>query len=109
MPSRQPTARYQVICYEIIGEQRNLIMDSTDQGFIAATGSIKGGGSDGELSHAGPRDLQAQLALMIANDDQLLGKHRSKALNQYERRYRLQLMCRSLLRQRGLLFSRCAL
>jgi hypothetical protein len=66
----------QVICYEIIGEHRNLIMDSTDHGFIAATGSIQGAVIDGELSHAGPLDLRAHLALMIANDDQLLGKHR---------------------------------
>jgi hypothetical protein len=51
-------------------------MDSTYHGFIAATVSIKGGVIDGELSHAGPRELQAHLALMIANDDQLLAKHR---------------------------------
>jgi hypothetical protein len=35
MSRRSERARYQVICYEIIGEQRNLIMDSTDHGFIA--------------------------------------------------------------------------
>jgi hypothetical protein len=73
--SPRPKRRYQVICYEITGEQRRLIMDSTDQGFIAATGSINRGVLDGELSHAGPRELQAHLALTIANDKQLLGEH----------------------------------
>lgn len=71
----RPKRRYQVICYEIVGEHRELIMDSTDDGFIAATGSINHGVLDGELSHAGPRELQAHLALMIANDKQLLGEH----------------------------------
>jgi hypothetical protein len=70
-----PKRRYQVICYEILGDERTLIMDSTDEGFIAATGSISHDALDGELSHAGPRDLQAHLALMIANDKQLLGEH----------------------------------
>ena len=74
-PSAQHERRYQVICYEIIGEQRKLIMDSTDNGFIAATGSINHGILDGELSHAGPRELQAHLALMIASDKQLLAEH----------------------------------
>jgi hypothetical protein len=64
-----------VICYEITGEQRNLIMDSTNDGFIAATGSIKTDVLDAELSHAGPRELQAHLALMIANDEQLLDEN----------------------------------
>jgi hypothetical protein len=71
----RPNRRYQVICYEITDEQRNLIMDSSNDGFIAATGSINRGVLDGELSHAGPRNLQAHLALMIANDKQLLGEH----------------------------------
>ena len=76
--SQRPKRRYQVICYEIVGEQRNLIMDSTNDGFIAATGSIKQDVLDAELSYAGPRDLQAHLAVMIANDKQLLGEHRPR-------------------------------
>jgi hypothetical protein len=76
--SPRPTRRYQVICYEIIDEERSLIMDSTTDGFIAATGSIKHDVLNAELSHAGPRDLQAHLALMIANDKQLLGEHRPR-------------------------------
>ena len=78
MPQRkQPPARYQVICYEyeIIGEQRNLIMDSTDHGFIAATGRITNGAMSADLVRAGPHELQAHLALMIGNDEQLLGEH----------------------------------
>jgi hypothetical protein len=77
-PSPPPRPRYQVICYEITSEERKLIMDSTSEGFIAATGSITSGVLDAELSHAGPRDLQAHLALMIGNDEQLLGQHRPR-------------------------------
>jgi hypothetical protein len=31
-----------VVCYELTDGQQNTIMDSTDDGFIAATGSIHG-------------------------------------------------------------------
>lgn len=73
--SPRPNRRYQVICYELVGDQRNLIMDSTSDGFVAATGSIESGVLSAELSHAGPHELQAHLALMIGNDKQLLGQH----------------------------------
>jgi len=65
-----------VICYELTNGQENIIMDSTDDGFLAATGSIHGAMLDAELAHAGPHELQAHLALMIANDDQLNTKQR---------------------------------
>jgi hypothetical protein len=74
-PPPRPGRRYQVTCYEITGEERKLIMDSISEGFIAATGSISGGVLNAELSHAGPHELQAHLALMIGNDKQLLGEH----------------------------------
>ena len=45
----QPKARYRVICYELRDSRETLIMDSTDDAFIAATGKL-----DGEISHAGP-------------------------------------------------------
>ena len=69
--ARQPKGRYRVVCYELTNGQQNIIMDSTDDGFIAATGSIHDAVLDAELAHAGSRELQAHLALMIANDDQL--------------------------------------
>ena len=68
---RQPTRRYRVICYELTDGRETLIIDSTDDGFIAATGSIHNAVMQAELAHAGPHELQAHLALMIANDDQL--------------------------------------
>jgi hypothetical protein len=74
-PSPSPRPRYQVICYELTGEQRNLIMDVTDDGSIAATGSITNDIIDVELAHAVPHELQAHLALAIANDKQLLDDH----------------------------------
>jgi hypothetical protein len=76
--SPRPSRRYQVICYEIVGEDRELIMDSSNDGFVAATGSINRGVLSAELSHAGPHELQAHLALMIGNDNQLLGQHRPR-------------------------------
>lgn len=79
MAERQPAKpkpRYQLICYEIVGEQRTTIIDTTDQGFVAAVGKITGGVMEAELVHAGPRELQAHLALLIANDKQLLSQHR---------------------------------
>lgn len=76
--SPQPKRRYQVICYELVGEDRELIMDSTSDGFVAATGSINSGVLSAELSHAGPHELQAHLALAIGNDKQLLGQHRPR-------------------------------
>jgi len=64
-----------VICYELIDDHQDLIADITDQGFVLATGKLAGDTLEGELCHAGPRDLQAHLALLIANDKQLRGSH----------------------------------
>ncbi len=74
-PPARPGPRYRVICYELTGGHQTLIMDSTDHGFIAATAAIADGVMQAELVHAGPQQLQAHLALMIANDQQLLGDH----------------------------------
>jgi len=38
--AQQPKARYRVVCYELIDDQQNIIMDAADDGFITATGSI---------------------------------------------------------------------
>jgi hypothetical protein len=74
-PAPHPRPRYRVVCYELIGEREELIMDVTDQGFVVATGGITATVMEGELCHAGPHKLQAHLALLIANDKQLLGDH----------------------------------
>lgn len=66
-----PKPRYRVVCYELIGEHSNIIMDDTSEGFIAATGTITNDVMTGELLTAGPPDLQGHLAITIANDDQL--------------------------------------
>ncbi len=76
--ARQPKGRYRVVCFELTDGQQNITMDSTDDGFIAATGSIHNAVLDAELAHAGPRELQAHLALMIANDEQLHAKRQPK-------------------------------
>ena len=71
----KPTPRYRVICYELTDEHEQLIADITDQGFVLATGKLTDHALEGELCHAGPRELQAHLALLIANDKQLRGDH----------------------------------
>ncbi len=75
-PTPHPPPRYRVICYELTDDREDLIMDVTDQGFVVATGRLTPRSiMQGELCHAGPRQLQAHLALLIANDKQLLGDH----------------------------------
>jgi hypothetical protein len=58
MAARKPPARrkprYRVVCYELIGENSNVIMDDTSEGFIAATGTITRGVMTAELLTAGP-------------------------------------------------------
>ena len=73
-----PRARYRVICFELTEDGETVIIDSTDDGFIAATGSIHDDVLEAELAHAGPYELQAHLALMIANDEQLHTHHQLK-------------------------------
>lgn len=70
-----PPARYRVICYELTKDREELIADITDEGFVLATGKLANETLEGELCHAGPHELQAHLALLIANDKQLLGDH----------------------------------
>lgn len=70
-PTARPRARYRVVCYELVGERSDLIMDDTGEGFIVATGTITDGIMSGELVSAGPHELQAHLALTVAHDDQL--------------------------------------
>jgi hypothetical protein len=69
----RPARRYRVVCYELSGDRQQVLMDATGAGFIAATGVISAGRLKGELASAGPRQLQAHLALRIASDEQLAG------------------------------------
>jgi hypothetical protein len=77
-PTAGPKPRYRVVCYELIGENSNVIMDDTSEGFIAATGTITRGVMTAELLTAGPNDVQAHLAITIADDKllaRLTGRH----------------------------------
>lgn len=67
--------RRSTICYELTADREELIADLTNEGFLLATGKLANGTLEGELCHAGPHELQAHLALLIANDKQLLGDH----------------------------------
>ena len=64
-------SRYRVVCYELSGDRHQVVMDATGDGFIAATGVVAAGRLRGELMSAGTEELQAHLALRIANDEQL--------------------------------------
>ena len=75
MAASNPRPRYRLICREQIDGREEPIADITDQGFVLATGRLIDGVMEAELCHAGPRELQAHLALLIANDKQLLGDH----------------------------------
>jgi len=44
-------------------------MDATGAGFIAAIGTIAEGRMRAEVGSAGPTQLQAHIALLIANED----------------------------------------
>ena len=66
-----PARRYRVVCYDLEGNHQQVVMDATGAGFVAAVGTIDDGVLRGELSSAGPHELQAHLALAIANDEQL--------------------------------------
>lgn len=68
-----PHTRYRVVCYELSGSGERVVMDATGEGFIAAAGAISAGLLRGELLSAGSEELQAHLALRIANDEQLAG------------------------------------
>ena len=76
-PRRTPGSRprYRVVCYELAGGRESVVMEATGEGFVAATGTMSGGRMRGELSGAGPSELQAHIALMIANHEQLVGEH----------------------------------
>ena len=66
-----PRPRYRVVCYELHEDRQQPIMDETGDGFVAAIGAIAGSQLQAELASAGPHELQAHLALAIANDEQL--------------------------------------
>ena len=68
-----PDTRYRVVCYELCGEEEQVVMDATGDGFIAAAGTISAGRLRGDLLSAGTEELQAHLALRIASDEQLAG------------------------------------
>lgn len=68
--ARRPP-RYRVVAYELRDERATVVMDATGAGFVAAVGTIVAEGTmRGELGGAGPADLQAHIALLIANESE---------------------------------------
>ena len=64
--------RYRIVCYELDGEQQNVILDTTARAFIAVTGTLDENGTmHGNGTHAGPLPLLKRIAQLIADDEQL--------------------------------------
>ncbi|MDQ2761437.1 MAG: hypothetical protein M3Y17_13700 [Actinomycetota bacterium] len=59
---------YRVVVYEHDHQNgcQNMIMDATATGLIAAIATIANGTMDAQVADGGPRDLQAHIALLIA-------------------------------------------
>jgi len=59
---------YRVVVYEHDHHhgRQTVIMDATGSGLIAAVATITGGNMDAQVADGGPRDLQAHIALLIA-------------------------------------------
>ena len=59
---------YRVVVYEHDHQNgsQNVIMDTTGTGLIAAVATITDGIMDAEVADGGPPDLQAHIALLIA-------------------------------------------
>jgi hypothetical protein len=61
--------RYRVVAYELHAHAETVVMDSTGDGFIAATGTIvHTGRMDPEIGSGGPKLIQEHLADLIAEE-----------------------------------------
>lgn len=66
--TRAPTPiRYRLIAYELRGDIETVVMDSTGDGFVAATGAIiETGRMTVEIGGGGPQPIQQHLADLVA-------------------------------------------
>jgi hypothetical protein len=61
--------RYRLIAYELRGEIETVVMDSTGDGFVAATGAlIETGRMTVEIGAGGPQPIQQHLADLVAEE-----------------------------------------
>ena len=70
-PSARPRTpvRYRVVAYELRAGTETVVMDSTGDGFIAATGTIvHAGRMTVEIGSNGPKLIQEHLADLIADE-----------------------------------------
>lgn len=59
--------RYRLIAYELRGDIETVVMDSTGDGFVAATGAIiETGRMTVEIGGGGPQPIQQHLADLVA-------------------------------------------
>jgi hypothetical protein len=67
-----PELSYRIVCYELEGDTKTVILDTTARAFIAVTGTLDENGTmRGAGTHAGPLPLLKRIARVIADDEQL--------------------------------------
>jgi hypothetical protein len=60
---------YRVVAYELRAGTETVVMDSTGEGFIAATGTVvRTGRMTVEVGSSGPDLIQEQLAQLVADE-----------------------------------------
>jgi hypothetical protein len=63
------TVHYRVVAYELRAGTETVVMDSTGEGFIAATGTIiRTGHMTIEVGSGGPQLIQEHLAQLVADE-----------------------------------------
>ena len=68
-PGPRPRIRHRVIAYELRAGTETIVMNSTGEGFIAATGTIvRAGHMTAEVGSGGPEFIQDQLAQLVAEE-----------------------------------------
>jgi len=68
-PGPRPRVHYRVVACELRAGTETIVMDSTGEGFIAATGTIvRAGHMTAEVGSGGPALIQDQLAQLVADE-----------------------------------------
>jgi hypothetical protein len=67
--TRRPVTRYRVVVYQLDNGNQNVVMDSSGDGYIAATGTATPADHmTGDIGGAGPPDILEDLADLIAQE-----------------------------------------
>lgn len=68
-PGERTPVRYRLLAYELHGDGETVVIDSTGDGFLAATGAIiETGRMTVEIGGGGPQLIQQHLADLVAEE-----------------------------------------